>query len=114
MGEKQAERLASIVDRAGRAACWLFIPLILLIVFDVVGRRFLSMPTVMLQELQWYLHGILLLLTIGYGYLAQAHVRIDILSERLSDVRVLTLRHPWRNELPDAPPRFACRCPSSG
>jgi TRAP-type mannitol/chloroaromatic compound transport system permease small subunit len=75
------EKLASAVTLTGRAACWLFIPLMGLIVFDVVGRRFLALPTIQLQELQWYLHGILLLLTIGYAYLANAHVRIEAISE---------------------------------
>ncbi len=75
--------LTATVDTVGKAACWLFLPLMLLIVFDVVGRRFLSLPTVMLQELEWYLHGILLLLTLGYGYINNAHVRIDVLSEKL-------------------------------
>lgn len=75
--------LTATVDTVGKAACWLFLPLMLLIVFDVVGRRFLSLPTVMLQELEWYLHGILLLLTLGYGYISNAHVRIDVLSEKL-------------------------------
>lgn len=78
-------RISSVVTGVGRAACWLFIPLMALIVFDVVGRRFLHLPTVMLQELQWYLHGILLLLTIGYGYITNVHVRIDVVSERLSE-----------------------------
>jgi len=79
------ERLASVVTLTGRAACWLFVPLMALIIFDVVGRRFLLLPTIQLQELQWYLHGILLLLTIGYAYLANAHVRIEALSEFLSE-----------------------------
>lgn len=79
------DRIAAVVTGAGRAACWLLLPLMMLIVFDVVGRRFLSLPTVMLQELQWYLHGILLLLTIGYAYLANAHVRIDVFAEKLSE-----------------------------
>lgn len=79
------DRLASVVTLTGRAACWLFVPLMALIVSDVVGRRFLSLPTIQLQEMQWYLHGILLLLTIGYAYLANAHVRIEAFSEFLSE-----------------------------
>jgi len=77
--------IGSLVTGVGRSACWLFIPLMALVVFDVVGRRFLSLPTVMLQELQWYLHGMLLLLTIGYGYIAGVHVRIDVISQRFSE-----------------------------
>lgn len=75
----------STVETVGGLTCWLMLPLMLLIVFDVVGRRFLSLPTVMLQELQWYLHGIILLLTIGFGYLQNIHVRIDVLTGKFSE-----------------------------
>lgn len=85
MQQPSEERLAGFVNGIGRAACWLFLPLMVIIVFDVVGRRFLALPTVRLQELQWYLHGIMLLLTLGYAYLAEAHVRIDVLAQRLSE-----------------------------
>jgi TRAP-type mannitol/chloroaromatic compound transport system permease small subunit len=38
----------------------------------------------MLQDLEWHLHGVLLLLTFGFGYLMNAHVRVDIFRENLS------------------------------
>jgi len=37
-----------------------------------------------LQDLQWHVHGALLLLTFGFGYLLNAHVRVDIFRENLS------------------------------
>jgi TRAP-type mannitol/chloroaromatic compound transport system permease small subunit len=77
--------LDRLVTSIGRIACWLFIAMMLLITIDVIGRRFLALPTIMIQELEWYLHTILFMLTIGLGYLANAHVRIDILSSRLSE-----------------------------
>jgi len=40
-----------------------------------------------LQELQWHLHGILFLTWIGYAYIRNAHVRIDILTGGLSQRR---------------------------
>ena len=36
-----------------------------------------------LQDLQWHIHGIILLLTFGIGYLANAHVRVDVFREHI-------------------------------
>jgi TRAP-type mannitol/chloroaromatic compound transport system permease small subunit len=95
-------RLADRCDRVsrwvGKAAGWIILPLILTIVFDVVTRKVdfirlyfsdfsinygYSVSTI-LQDLEWHFHGILLLLTFGFGYLMNAHVRVDIFRENLS------------------------------
>ncbi|MEM1277128.1 MAG: TRAP transporter small permease subunit [Pseudomonadota bacterium] len=79
----------------GKFASWLILPLILFIVFDVVTRKidwikeYSAEITIeygysvsfILQDLQWHLHGALLLLTFGFGYLYNAHVRVDIFRE---------------------------------
>jgi TRAP-type mannitol/chloroaromatic compound transport system permease small subunit len=98
---KAALNLASVLDRwsrkAGQAAAWLIVPLVLMIVFDVVTRKVdfirlyfsqfsidygYSVSTI-LQDMQWHLHGIILLLTFGFGYLANAHVRVDVFREHV-------------------------------
>ncbi|MEX2518429.1 MAG: TRAP transporter small permease subunit [Paracoccaceae bacterium] len=79
----------------GKAVGWLMLPLIAVIMFDVVTRKveftrlFLADLTVqygvslstILQELQWHFHGAILLLSFGFGYLANAHVRVDVFRE---------------------------------
>lgn len=80
-------RLSNLLDRVvsavGMAAAWLCIPLILIIVFDVVTRRFLVLGSTKLQELEWHLHAVLFFLCIGWAYIRNAHVRIELVHERL-------------------------------
>lgn len=92
-----ANVLDRIARRLGQLAGWLILPLILIIVFDVVTRKVdvirlafsevainygYSVSTI-LQDLEWHLHGVLLLMTFGFGYLMNAHVRVDIFRENL-------------------------------
>ncbi|MEZ5739491.1 MAG: TRAP transporter small permease subunit [Burkholderiaceae bacterium] len=43
----------------------------------------ISISTI-LQDLQWHFHAVILLLSFGFGYLANAHVRVDIFREMLA------------------------------
>lgn len=94
--------LAGPLDRisrgVGKFASFLILPLIFLIMFDVITRKidFIKEQSAeitinygfsvsfILQDLQWHVHGALLLLTFGYGYLMNSHVRVDIFRENLT------------------------------
>lgn len=79
-------RVASFVRTVGLIAACVLIPAqIAVAVFFVVGRQFVWLPGTLLQELEWYLFMSLVYLTFGYAYLADRHVRIDILRERMTD-----------------------------
>ncbi len=78
-----AERLALPVRLAHRVGGWLLLVLALVIGYDVVGRKFFDTGSVVLQDLEWHLHGAALLLGFGGAYLKDAHVRVDLLRERL-------------------------------
>lgn len=84
-----------IVGSVGKLASFLFVPMMLVIVYDVIQRKitganpafietFFYIPSTLLQELEWHLHGVLFLMVLGYTYLRDAHVRIEIVRERLS------------------------------
>lgn len=94
-------RIAALLDRVVNAinhyACLLILPLILITVFDVVSRKipglqnmiidsvlgnFLS-PT-KLQEMEWHLHTCVFLLAFGATYIANGHVRVDLVKEKLA------------------------------
>ncbi len=81
-------RLSEFLDKfviwVGRAGAWMTIPLMIVIVFDVITRRFFVLGSTKLQEGEWHLHAILFLLCIGFTYIKDAHVRIDLVRERLS------------------------------
>ncbi|MHA1564836.1 MAG: TRAP transporter small permease subunit [Alphaproteobacteria bacterium] len=79
-----SDRLARIVNAVGRTAAWLTLPMMGIIIFDVITRRFLVLGSTKLQEMEWHLHGALFLLTFGFAYLNDAHVRIELARERFS------------------------------
>lgn len=98
---KAALNIASVLDRfsrkAGQAGAWLILPLVFVIMFDVITRKVdfirlyfsdfsieygYSVSTI-LQDFEWHLHGVILLLTFGFGYLANAHVRVDVFREHI-------------------------------
>lgn len=54
------------------------------ILYDVIGRRYYDTGSVLLQELQWHLHGAIAVLAFGYAYLKDAHVRIDVFASSLA------------------------------
>lgn len=90
-----ADGMARISNTVGRSISWLILPLIFIIMIDVVTRKIEYISdwsaditinygysvSFILQDLQWHIHGVLLMLTFGMGYLANAHVRVDIFRE---------------------------------
>jgi len=64
------------------AAGWLFVACTVVIVFDVITRKFgfqlPEMGSTRLQELEWHLHTALFSFWLGIAYVRNAHVRIDI------------------------------------
>ena len=83
--DKLASFLDSAVSLAGRAASWLAIALMLTIMLDVISRSqdFTVISSTKLQELEWHLHGALFLLALGFAYLKDAHVRIELVRDKL-------------------------------
>lgn len=91
-----SEALRNFVDLVGRGASWLFVPLILITVFDVVARKLIWIQiwlvdtfgrifeSTLLQELEWHFHTGLFALVLGYGYIWNSHVRVDLVRESLS------------------------------
>jgi TRAP-type mannitol/chloroaromatic compound transport system permease small subunit len=91
-----SEALRRFVDRVGRGASWLFVPLILITVFDVVARKLVWIQiwlvssfgrifeSTLLQELEWHVHTALFALVLGYGYIWNSHVRVDLIRESLA------------------------------
>lgn len=54
------------------------------IIVDVIGRRFFNVSSVSLQELEWHFHGALFLLCLGFTYMKDAHVRVDLFRDKFS------------------------------
>ena len=79
----------STIIRIGRIAAWVSILLIVVIIFDVVTRRFFVLGSTKLQELEWHIHAVLFMFCLGYGYVKNTHVRIDLVREKLSERKKL-------------------------
>ena len=93
---KAADWMEMPVLWLGRMAAWLLLPLVGIIMFDAVCRKFLRKTTFaletglyhlmnspVLQDAEWHLHAILFLVAMGYAYAYNAHVRLDIFRPRL-------------------------------
>jgi TRAP-type mannitol/chloroaromatic compound transport system permease small subunit len=91
-----SERLRRFVDLIGRFGSWFIVPLVLITVFDLGLRKTGEFQlwlvanvselfgSTMLQELEWHFHTVLFTLVLGYGYIWNAHVRVDLIRENLA------------------------------
>jgi TRAP-type mannitol/chloroaromatic compound transport system permease small subunit len=91
-----SDALRSFVDITGRCASWLIVPLVIITVFDVTVRKMVWMQiwlvehfgrifqSTLLQELEWHFHTALFTLVLGYGYIWNTHVRVDLVRETLA------------------------------
>jgi len=80
-----SKSLETLNRRVARSAVWLILVLAIVIVTDVTLRRWFVIGSTKLQELEWHLHGALFLLCLGWAYTKNAHVRIELLSEKFTD-----------------------------
>ena len=78
----------SVLRAIALAGAWFFLACIVTIVFDVITRKFgfqlnvfgVDLGSTRLQELTWHFHAMLFLTWLGYTYVRDGHVRIDILT----------------------------------
>ena len=76
--------LEKTVAWSGKLAGGLCFLLVLLTSQQVLARYFLGEPSNGLEELKWHLFGSLLALGMAFTYKHDAHVRVDILSQKFS------------------------------
>lgn len=69
---------------AGRIAAWLSVALVLLVAGLVAARYLLDAGSIAVQEAVLWLHGALFLLALGYALKHDAHVRVDVFSQRMT------------------------------
>ena len=80
----------------GQTSAWVILALIVVIMFDVITRKIYwtqqliltswaheYMSSTKLQEWEWHLHTVVFLLALGYAYAKNAHVRVDLVREKL-------------------------------
>jgi multidrug efflux pump subunit AcrB/TRAP-type mannitol/chloroaromatic compound transport system permease small subunit len=55
-------------------------------IYEIIARKVFNAPSNFPQYLEWELFLLLVFLTLGYGYVRGAHVRVDIIRDQLSTV----------------------------
>jgi TRAP-type mannitol/chloroaromatic compound transport system permease small subunit len=91
-----AAKLERIVLFLGRLGGWVVVPLIGIIIFDILTRKFYWSQQLIsnswafgyissghLQDWEWHLHTVLFLMVLGYTYVRNRHVRVDLVREGL-------------------------------
>jgi TRAP-type mannitol/chloroaromatic compound transport system permease small subunit len=81
-------RVAKLIDwlneHIGRSVYWLVLVAVIVSAVNAVVRKLFNMSSNAFLELQWYLFSAIFLFCSGYALLHNAHVRIDVVTGRLS------------------------------
>lgn len=94
-------RLDAVVGVAGRVGAWFGLVLVLVTMFDVITRNLFTssieflrdfslwreaklITSTKLQELEWHFHTVLFMLCLGWVYIGNGHVRIELVTERFN------------------------------
>ncbi|MFT0531860.1 TRAP transporter small permease subunit [Castellaniella hirudinis] len=82
-------KIASWIDAlntlVGRGITWLVLVVAVISAGNAIMRKFFNLSSNAWLELQWYLFGAIFLLAAGFTFLRNEHVRVDVLSQRLSE-----------------------------
>lgn len=79
-----AHLIDALNERVGRGAYWLVLVMVLLSAGNAISRKGFNLSSNALLEIQWYLFAAVFLLCAGYTLKHNAHVRVDVISGRLS------------------------------
>lgn len=81
---RYVEFIDAFSERIGLAVSWLAALLVIVICLNVALRYIGGRSWLALQDLSWYMFGAMFLLTAGYAFKHDRHVRVDLLYSRYS------------------------------
>ena len=76
---KTIVRIDKFSKRTGNIVCWITVPLILGMVYEVLARKFFLAPTIWAYDISRFLYGALFMLGAGYALSKGVHIRADFL-----------------------------------
>lgn len=79
--ERSFDKLANIIGAITAVAMVL---MILNVFYDVIMRYFFRTGSIAMQEMEWHLFSVIILLGIAYTLKEDGHVRVDLVYDRLS------------------------------
>ena len=126
--------LDAFINRTGQLISWLAAVLIVVIIIQVILRYVFGRGLVVLEEVQWHLYAIGIMIGFSYAIVHDSHIRLDLLHDRfprrrkekveifgilflLMPMIIVILIHSWPflydslriNEHSDAPMGLCCR-----
>lgn len=81
---KLSKAIDKVNDWIGHVVMWLILAAVLISAGNAIVRKAFNMSSNAWLEIQWYLYAAVFMLGVGYVFLRNGHVRIDIVSSRLS------------------------------
>ena len=75
--------LEGVVDFVGRVFSWIWVPLMLLVVGNVILRYALGTNIIALEEFQWHLYAAGFMIGLSYCFVHDGHVRVDVFAEHM-------------------------------
>lgn len=84
----QLKSILTVIDTisewSGKISVWLVVPLTIIVVFEVISRRFFNSPHIWSMEVIDYIYGPHFMLVAAYTLLHKGHVSIDIIYSKFS------------------------------
>ncbi|MEZ5559389.1 MAG: TRAP transporter small permease subunit [Pseudomonadales bacterium] len=80
-----SRRVDPLIRRIGHCISWLWLALLVIIVANVLLRYVFGEGRIEFEEIQWHLYATGFLLGLGYAVERDAHIRVDVVHERLSE-----------------------------
>ena len=81
---KLSRLIDALTERIGKAVLWLVLIVVLVSAANAIMRYTIHYSSNAFLEIQWYLFGVIFLFSSGYTLLRNEHVRIDLISGKLS------------------------------
>jgi len=82
--ERTADLIDKVLRRIGNGFAWTIVLLMLAIVVQVVLRYGFDITSIKLEEMQWHLYAMGMMLGLSYALGTDDHIRVDVIQSRLS------------------------------
>jgi TRAP-type mannitol/chloroaromatic compound transport system permease small subunit len=82
---KFCDALDGLIRRIGHVVCWANGILIFVIILQVILRYGFGHGLVILEELQWHLYALGIMIGASYAMMVNSHIRVDIFHMRFSE-----------------------------
>ena len=76
---KSIINIAKFSKRVGSVVCWILMPLIFAMTYEVLARKLFLAPTIWAYDISRFLYGALFMLGAGYALSKGVHIRADFL-----------------------------------